>query len=114
MASQDSELPCCVTDKMTNFWKRFIKIIIQWFVDLIFIPVSFVVAAAVGGVRWLSNCCFKDRTHRPAIVWGSAPIKNNCYWSRSVRELGFRSETFTTDFYYIINDRVVPEIFISH
>jgi glycosyltransferase involved in cell wall biosynthesis len=37
----------------------------------------------------------------PRLFWGSVPIINNSYWSRSMRNVGFDSETFTTDFYSI-------------
>ncbi len=40
----------------------------------------------------------------PRLFWGSVPIINNSYWSRSMRRAGFSSETFTLD-YYTINNR---------
>lgn len=42
---------------------------------------------------------------KPFVVWGSAPIKNNSYWARSLRAAGYSSETFTTFYYSQINDR---------
>ncbi len=75
------------------------------FVDLLFVLVSFAVAFVIGGVRRWGRSRVDAKVCRPAIVWGSVPIKNNCYWARSVRSLGLRSETFTTDFYAVINDR---------
>lgn len=51
---------------------------------------------------------------KPRLVWGSAPIINNSYWSRAMVKCGFDSETFTTDFFSTINkrddwDRIIKE-----
>jgi hypothetical protein len=55
-----------------------------------------------------------NRPHNPRLVWGSTPIINNSHWSRGMREAGYFSETFTTDYYSTINsrddwDRIVSE-----
>ncbi|MDB2497676.1 aminotransferase [Alphaproteobacteria bacterium] len=42
---------------------------------------------------------------RPRLFWGSVPIINNSYWARAMLKAGYRSETFTTDFYSSINTR---------
>lgn len=39
------------------------------------------------------------------IVWGSAPIINNAYWSKAMTRSGIQSETFTHDYYSSINKR---------
>jgi glycosyltransferase involved in cell wall biosynthesis len=44
-------------------------------------------------------------TGRPRLFWGSVPIINNSYWARAMRDAGYPSETFTTDFYTSINAR---------
>lgn len=74
-------------------------------VDLLFLMLSLAVASVIGRVRRWRCLRANGGSRRPAVVWGSAPIKNNSYWSRSVRTLGFPSETFTTDFYTVINER---------
>ena len=40
----------------------------------------------------------------PRLVWGADPILNFSYWSRSMREAGFISETYTS-MHYSINSR---------
>jgi hypothetical protein len=39
------------------------------------------------------------------LVWGSAPIINNRYWSSALRSAGYESETFTASYYTTINRR---------
>jgi glycosyltransferase involved in cell wall biosynthesis len=50
---------------------------------------------------------------KPRLVWGDTPIINNKYWSKAMREAGYFSETFTTDFYTINTredwDRILSE-----
>lgn len=41
----------------------------------------------------------------PRLVWGSTPIISYSYWSKAMKDAGFSSETFTTDFYSVINNR---------
>jgi glycosyltransferase involved in cell wall biosynthesis len=53
----------------------------------------------------LSVRLLKSKTSPPRLVWGSAPIINNCYWSDAMKEAGFSSETFTGTFSSIINKR---------
>ena len=48
---------------------------------------------------------FSVKKKKPRLVWGSAPIINNSYWSRSMRDIGFLSETFTHQFFSTINKR---------
>ena len=51
-------------------------------------------------------CRMKGRPHSgPRLFWGSVPIINNSYWARAMRQAGYASETFTTDFYASINAR---------
>lgn len=67
-------------------------------VSLLFLLVLFAAACIV---RFLS----KNKPNKPRLVWGSTPIINNSYWSRAMRSCGYTSNTFTTDFYSIINCR---------
>lgn len=85
--------------------KRLIKSVALTVLALAFIFASCVVAAVVGGWRRWKRTRGSAERNAHSIVWGSAPIKNNCYWSRAVRTLGFTSETFTTEYYATINDR---------
>lgn len=41
----------------------------------------------------------KERDRKPRLVWGSDPIMNLSYWSRSMGEEGWESTTVTTPFY---------------
>ena len=45
------------------------------------------------------------RKGKPRLVWGEAPIINNVYWSNCMKEIGFKTETFTDSFCYRINER---------
>lgn len=48
---------------------------------------------------------FSGRKRKPRLVWGEAPIINNVYWSNCMKEIGFKTETFTDSFCYLINER---------
>ena len=48
---------------------------------------------------------FSGRKGKPRLVWGEAPIINNVYWSNCMKEVGFKTETFTDSFCYRINER---------
>jgi hypothetical protein len=55
-----------------------------------------------------------NHANNPRLVWGSTPIINNSYWSRAMRQAGYLSNTFTTDYYSSINrredwDRILSE-----
>ncbi len=59
---------------------------------------------------------FNKRNDKKRLVWGSTPIINNKYYSNSMREIGYVSETYTIDYYNNINkrqdwDRIVYEEF---
>lgn len=47
----------------------------------------------------------RSSAHPIRLVWGSAPIINNCYWSDTLKDAGFSSETFTGTFSSRINKR---------
>ena len=47
----------------------------------------------------------KNKPNNPRLVFGSTPIINNSYWSQAMRQAGYSSETFTTDYYSTINKR---------
>lgn len=55
----------------------------------------------------------KPNENSPRLVWGSTPIINNAYWSKAMKELGFISETFTSDFYTTINKRADWDVILS-
>lgn len=50
---------------------------------------------------------------KPRLVWGSTPIISYSYWSNSMVEAGFESETFTKDYYSAINKREDWDIILS-
>jgi glycosyltransferase involved in cell wall biosynthesis len=77
--------------------RRLLKIII----GLILLP-GFLILALLA--------CVVSRTKRapkgkPRLFWGSVPIINNSYWAHAMRDAGYSSETFTTEFYSSINTR---------
>lgn len=41
----------------------------------------------------------------PRLVWGSTPIINNVYWSRAMKNAGYKSTTFTNGYFSTINKR---------
>ncbi len=49
----------------------------------------------------------------PRLFWGSVPIINNKYWSKSMCDKGLFSKTFTTDFYSTINSRSDWDLLMS-
>lgn len=49
--------------------------------------------------------CRKSRVKLPRLVWGSAPIINNYYWSRAMSLLDYNSKTFVFPFFNSINKR---------
>jgi hypothetical protein len=74
-----------------NFIKKILHKIILNFVMIFFIPFAAVCAL-------LARLQQKDLKN-PRIVWGSTPIINNSYWSRAMVKAGYRSETYTYDYY---------------
>jgi len=77
-----------------------------WMVSNLFVIIAFFFALYV-------NFFFKRIGKKPRIVWGSDPIINNSYWSKSMQQIGYISETFTTDFYSLINKRSDWDIILS-
>lgn len=65
-------------------------------VKLIFEATFLVVALFVALSKRLRP---KRRHEKPRLVWGSDPIMNLSYWSRSMRVAGWESTTVTTPFY---------------
>lgn len=53
------------------------------------------------------------KTDRCRLVWGSSPIISMSIWSRSMKCLGYDSETFTYDYYSSINSRKDWDLIIS-
>ncbi len=71
---------------------------------ILFIPAAAVFAI----VALLVALCVRRgslKRKQPRLVWGSTPVINNSYWSLAMRGAGFRSETYTTDFFSRINKR---------
>ena len=67
------------------------------FVIFFFIPIAAVCALLVR---------FKKKDlKKPRLVWGSTPTINYSYWSRAMVKAGYRSETYTNDYYSSINKR---------
>ncbi len=52
-------------------------------------------------IRWTSQ----TDVVKPRLVWGATPIINNSYWSLAMRDAGYETETFTTQYYTAINAR---------
>jgi len=75
--------------------KIFKKILLFFF--FLILPVFFLTAIYV---RLKPKKDYKLR-----LVWGSTPIINNSYWSRAMVKAGYRSETYTYDYYSSINKR---------
>jgi len=69
-----------------------------YFFSIFFFIVSFPLAIIA------RFACLCNRSQKK-LVWGSTPIINNSYWSNSMVEKGYFSETFTTDYYTTINKR---------
>jgi hypothetical protein len=67
-----------------------------WLLTLIFLILAFF--SALLARRY-------NQANKPRLVWGSTPIINNSYWSRAMRQAGYLSNTFTTEFYSTINSR---------
>lgn len=65
-------------------------------VRFIFEAVFLAIAVIVAISKRLQS---KGRNRKPRLVWGSDPIINLSYWSRSMGEAGWESTTLTTPFY---------------
>lgn len=80
-------------------------------VDFLLLPL-FACVATIAAL--LARAAGSGGPSQPRLVWGSTPIISNSYWSRAMKKAGHFSETFTTDFYQLINkrsdwDRVLDE-----
>tara|TARA_Y100000991_G_scaffold194637_1_gene163389 strand:+ start:10157 stop:11452 length:1296 start_codon:yes stop_codon:yes gene_type:complete len=73
-----------------NCIKKFFKHIVAAF----FIPILFFVSLYI--------YFFHDNS-RKRIVWGSTPLINNYYWSKAMKEGGYKSETYVSQIYSKIN-----------
>jgi hypothetical protein len=78
--------------------RSFANRIVEWLTLPLF-------ACIATGAALLARATKGTPSGRPSLVWGSTPIISNSYWSRAMRAAGFASETFTTDFYHVINKR---------
>jgi glycosyltransferase involved in cell wall biosynthesis len=87
-------------------WKHVFLSLIRTCIDGVFVLFATVVSLFI-------RFFFKANNNSPRIVWGSTPIINNSYWSKAMRELGFKSETFTLDFYSTINRRSDWDVILS-
>lgn len=78
--------------------KAIVYAIVAIFVAPLFVPVAFgsaLIVRAVSGAR----------KRKPRLVWGPNPIISNVYWSRAMRQAGYRSTTYTDGFFSRINRR---------
>ena len=80
--------------RMIKIVKRLILWVVFFVVSPIYIFLCFVAAILV---RVLPS--HRPEKGRERLVWGSEPIINNSYWSRAMRQAGYASETFTTEYY---------------
>lgn len=55
----------------------------------------------------------KSKLDKPRLVWGSTPIINNKYWSQSMKEVGYVSDTIVTDYYRNINKHQDWDVVLS-
>ena len=68
---------------------------------ILFFPIAlFLFIAAL-----ISRFKYTQNKSKPRIVWGSAPILNNSYWAKAMKQQGFLSETFTFPFFTSISKR---------
>jgi hypothetical protein len=70
---------------------------VAYVIDLFLMPIFVVVAI----VAFVKRRRFASST--PRLVWGSTPLINNVYWSLSMREGGFISDTYMFNRYSINN-----------
>ena len=71
---------------------------------LLYITSPFYLLVALFCAVWV--CYFKEKkTDSIRVVFGSSPIINNSYWSKSLGSNGYISETYTYDFFSTINKR---------
>ena len=71
-----------------------IKKLFKYIIAIFFIPILFLVALYIN---------FFNNNHRKRIVWGSTPIINNYYWSKAMKQDGYKSETYVSQIYSRIN-----------
>jgi hypothetical protein len=89
----------------SRLFKRVIYRLVLWLLMPLFLGVAYFVALVARARR---------ETGKPRLVWGSTPIISNSYWSTAMRQAGYESETFTFDYYAVINrrddwDRILSE-----
>jgi hypothetical protein len=46
-----------------------------------------------------------SRGNEVRIIWKSTPLINISYWSRELKDIGYSSEPYTTNFYSFFNSR---------
>ena len=66
---------------------------IKYLCTFIFVPFLFIVSAVQGLSNFFKINKQKDLKNL-SIVFGSAPLLNNIYWSKSLVQIGLKSETF--------------------
>ena len=79
-----------------KLFKLAINLLGLWSLTLLFLIIAFF--SALLARRY-------NQVNSPRLVWGSTPIINNSYWSRAMRQAGYLSNTFTTNYYSSINSR---------
>ena len=99
---------------MMKYAIKFFLIFMNKIIEIILSPLSFLLIFTFSlAVRLISF-----GNNKPRLVWGEAPIINNVYWSRAMRQCGFPSETFTDSYCSSINKReeydlVIQEMFLK-
>lgn len=79
--------------------------VFQIFISILISPIIFIVI--------IFSRLSSKKLYKPRLVWGSTPIISYSYWSNSMVEAGFESETFTTHYYSAINKREDWDIILS-
>ena len=82
---------------MWNIMIKCVNFFLSNFFCIFFLPIALIVSLIVRFRK-----CSDDK---PRLVWGSTPIINNSYWSRSMEKYGYCSQTFTFNYYSLINER---------
>jgi len=66
---------------------------VKYLCTISFLPLLFIVSAVQRLIIFLKFNKHKDLKNL-SIVFGSAPLLNNIYWSKSLVQIGLKAETF--------------------
>ncbi len=72
---------------------RLFSLVFFYLIELFFVCIIFFAA--------IISRLLGSSVNAPRIVWGSTPLMNISHWSNALKELGYKSETYTTHFYSI-------------